>query len=248
MTASLLAALNEPGNLRITFQPVFELGERPDPIYALQAAPCGVAGTYFENSKLLVQYVARTHTERLLDHVCLRLACEAMLSLPEKLCVHVPVHAGTLAQDPSFVADFRHAIHEHNLEARRITIDLLDLGSEAYPIPLEVLDGLREAGARVNLVGVGFADASWRILVDRPPEFWTLSAHLANHVGDDFRKRAAVESILGLATRFGCSVIASEISRTEDLTALAMLGVRLVQADFLCPAISLDQLLTSGVL
>ena len=247
MTSPVSAKLQDPGNLKIAFQPVFELGEQPNPIYALQATMHGPTGTCSENGKWLLQQMHGKNAEPFLDRHCLRLACEAMLSLPENVLVHIPVHASTLAQDPAFVVDFHQHLHEHKVDGARVTIDLEDFGRKECSVPLVTLDELRRAGVRVNLNGVGFADASWRILMDRPPEFWTLSAQLADCVGENFRKRAAVESILGLATRFGCSVIAREIGRQEDLTTLAMLGVRLVQADFLCPAISLDQLLNSGV-
>jgi len=95
---------------------------------------------------------------------------------------------------------------------------------------------------------VGLGNSVWQMLIERSPEYWKLAPYLVQGISEDFKKRSVVETMLEVAKRFGSLVVATGVTSAEDLATLAMLGVQLVEADFLCQAISVDALLRSGVL
>jgi len=249
MNQSLLATLQEPGSLRAVFQPVFELVDRPIPIHALEASLRGPAGTHFESRTMLLEYVSRKKAEALIDRDCVSLVCAAVQALPKDVRIQIPVHTSTLIQNPGFVGHLELQAKNQGLALDRFTIELLESESvRDEPLAGNVMDSLRQLGVRIALSGFGLGSSAWRMLVERSPDYWKLASFLADGVNQDFKKRAAVESILSLAKRLGCSVVAAGIESEEDLATLAMLGVQLVQADFLCRAISVETLLRSGVL
>jgi len=64
----------------------------------------------------------------------------------------------------------------------------------------------------------------------------------------DSKRRAVVESVVALAETLESAVVAEGPSSEEELTALTELGVDLVQANILCPAMPLEELQRIGYL
>ncbi len=249
MKFSLLSALQEPGNISIAFQPVFELVDRPNPIHALDASIRGPQGTHFEKSTMLLEYVRRKKAEPLIDRDVVSAICRAAETLPRNTRIHVPVHTATLAQNPGFANHLELQANNHDLGLDRFTVELIESqGHTATHSVIASIDALRQLGARIGLCGVGLGNSVWQMLIERSPEYWKLAPYLVQGITEDFKKRSAVEAILEVAKRFGSMVVATEVTNAEDLATLAMLGVQLVEADFLCQAISVDALLRSGVL
>jgi EAL domain-containing protein (putative c-di-GMP-specific phosphodiesterase class I) len=249
MKLSLLAALQETGSLTVAFQPVFELVDRPNPIHALAASIRGPQGTHFENPALLLEYIRRKKAEPLIDRAVLSAVCRAVEVLPQNMRIHLPVHVSTIAQNPGFVSHLESQAKQRGLHPERLTIELIHNGMCAEQLSIGgSIDALRQLGARIGLSGVGLGNPCWRVILDRSPEYWKLDAYLVEGVSADFKKRVAVEALQEMAKRLGGSIVATGVGNAEDLATLAMLGVQLVQADFLCQAISLEALLRSGVL
>jgi len=249
MKFSLLSALQEPGNISIAFQPIFELVDRPNPIHALTASMRGPQGTHFENSNLLLEYIRRKKAEPIIDRDVVSAVCQAADNFPRNTRIHVPVHTATLAQNPGFVNYLELQARNHGLNLDRFTVEIVESHgqSTAHPITASV-DALRRLGARIGLSNLGLGNCAWQMLIERSPEYWKLAPYLVQGIAEDFKKRSAVEAILAVAKRFGSLVVATGVTSAEDLAALAMLGVQLVEADFLCQAISVEALLRSGVL
>jgi len=249
MKFSLLSALQEPGNIRIAFQPVFELVDRPNPIHALDASIRGPEGTHFENSDMLLEYVRRKKAEPLIDRDVTSAVCQAAETLPRNVRIHLPVHTATLVQNPGFVSHLELQAKNHDLGLERFTVELIE--SPAHGAALSIttsVDAVRRLGVRIGLRDVGLGNSVWQMLIERSPEYWKLAPYLVQGISEDFKKRSVVEAMLEVAKRFGSMVVATGVTSAEDLATLAMLGVQLVEADFLCQAISVDALLRSGVL
>jgi len=248
MKSSLLAALREPGNISVAFQPIFELTDRPNPIHALDASLRGPQGTHFENSSMLLEYVRRKKAEPLIDRDIVSAVCRAGELLPGNARIQIPVHTATLVQNPGFIDHLELQAKNHGLELDRITIELVESQSNADDSIATTIDALRRLGTRIGLSGLGLGNSAWKLLIERAPEYWKLDPYLVQGVTQDIKKRSVVEAMLDVAKRFGSLVITTGITSAEDLATVAMLGVQLVEADFLCQAVSVDALLRAGVL
>ena len=249
MKFSLLSALQEPGNITVAFQPVFELVDRPNPIHALDASIRGPQGTHFENNNMLLEYVRRKKAEPLIDRDVVNAVCCGAEALPRSTRIHLPIHTATLAENPGFMNHLELQAKNHELGLERFTIELVESPGRAPALSItDSVDALRQLGARIGLRDVGLGNSVWQMLIERSPEYWKLAPYLVEGISDCFKKRSAVEAILEVAKRFGSLVIATGVTSAEDLATLAMLGVQLVEADFLCQPISVDALLRSGVL
>jgi EAL domain-containing protein (putative c-di-GMP-specific phosphodiesterase class I) len=248
MKFSLLAALQEPGNISIAFQPIFELADRPNPIHALDASIRGPQGTHFESSNLLLEYVRRKKAEPLIDRDLVSAACRAAEQLPGNSRIHLPIHVATLAQNQGFVSHLELQAKNHGVDLSRLTVEFVESPSAAnFSSAPVVLEALRRLGVRIGLKDVGLGNSAWHLLLEHSPDYWKLDPYLVKGVTDDFKKRLAIEALLDLSKRFGSLVIASGIDSAEDLATLAMIGVQLVEADFLCQAVSVDALRRAGV-
>jgi EAL domain-containing protein (putative c-di-GMP-specific phosphodiesterase class I) len=75
-----------------------------------------------------------------------------------------------------------------------------------------------------------------------------LDAYFVQDLCADAKRRAVVESLVTLANALDSSVVAEGVGSKDDLSLLEAIGVDLSQANLLCPAISLKQLLASGLL
>lgn len=249
MKESLLSALQDPGNLTVVFQPIFELVDRPNPIHALEATIRGPQGTHFESQSLLLEYVRRKKAESIIDRECIRAVCSAVKLLPSDIRIHVNVHLATLEQNPGFVNYFELQARNNALPLQRFTVEFVDGPSWEHPGAFAVgVDAFRKLGVRIGLNNVGLGNAAWRLMVERSLDYWKLSSYLAQEVIGDFKRRAAVESLLGLAKSLGSSVVSDGVRSEENLATLAMMGVQLVETDLLCRPISAEALLRSGVL
>jgi EAL domain-containing protein (putative c-di-GMP-specific phosphodiesterase class I) len=62
----------------------------------------------------------------------------------------------------------------------------------------------------------------------------------------DSKRRAVVESLVALARALDSAVVAEGVDSHDGLALLEGLGVDLVQANLLCPAIRLEELLAAG--
>jgi EAL domain-containing protein (putative c-di-GMP-specific phosphodiesterase class I) len=249
MPESLLSALQDPGNLTVVFQPIFELVDRPDPIHALEATVRGPRGTHFESEDLLLDYVRRKKAESIIDRECVSLVCAAAQTLPTNIRIHINVHLATLTQNPGFVGYFEHRIKDSGLDITHFTVELTDgeLDSAAGACA-DGADAFRRLGVRIGLNNVGMANSAWRLLIERPVDYWKLAPYLAQATSIDTKRRAAVESLLALARKLGAAVVSEAVTTEDNLAALALMGIELVQTDLLCRPISAEHLMRSGVL
>ena len=249
MKESLLSTLQDQGSLRVVFQPIFELVDRPNPIHALEASLRGPQGTHFENEALLLDYARRKKAEAVIDRECIRAVCVAAQQLPSDIRIHLKVHIVTLTQNPGFVGFFELQAKNHDLAPERFTVELTEGDSHELAGTFVVaVDAFRRIGVRLGLNNVGVGNSAWRLLVERSIEYWKLASYLAQQVNDDFKRRAVVDSLLTLAKSLGSSVISEGVSTEENLATLALMGIQLVQTNMLCRPIPVETVLRSGVL
>jgi hypothetical protein len=125
--------------------------------------------------------------------------------------------------------------------------------SQSAPRPPSIpglLDGitaLRDLGVRIALDDVGLGQSNYRMMLDCHPEYFKLDAYFVRGLTGDPKRRAVVESVATLAKALGSSVVAEGVELNQDLALLGRMGIELVQANLLCPALPLEDLVAEGL-
>lgn len=107
---------------------------------------------------------------------------------------------------------------------------IVDLGGP-FPEPLvgddilETIESTRGRGVRVSISRAGLSESGLEMLLGTRPDFLRIAASLVSGCGDDFYRQAIVETISGLAWKFGAGVLAEGVLDERDARWLAGAGI-----------------------
>lgn len=248
MKPSLLDTLLDPDQLSVCFQPIFLIRGESNRLYGLEALVRGPRGTNFERADIVFDYVRRKRAEALVDRSCVVAICDAAMDLPPQVRINVNVHAATLGHKPGFVEFFHNQAKRRHLALDRFTIEIVEHAPTCnIPGLTDGITALRDLGVRIALDDVGLGQSNYRMMLDCHPEYFKLDAYFVRGLSVDPKRRAVVESVATLASALGSSVVAEGVESSQDLAQLGRMGIELVQANLLCPALSLEQLQARGL-
>jgi EAL domain-containing protein (putative c-di-GMP-specific phosphodiesterase class I) len=249
MKKSILETILDPGELSVRFQPIFKIQGGARRVDSVEALIRGPRGTKFERADILFDYVRRKRVEAAVDQSCLSAICEAAKRLPSKVRINVNVHAATLGHDAGFVDVFRRHVQKQSLIPERFTLEIVEHAPTCnIPELINSIAKLRSCGARIALDDVGLGQSNYRMMLDCHPEYFKLDAYFVRGLSTDSKRRAVVESLVILAKALDSAVVAEGVESNDDLLQLQAMGVDSVQANLLCPAIPLEELLATGYL
>jgi EAL domain-containing protein (putative c-di-GMP-specific phosphodiesterase class I) len=246
MKKSILETILDPHELSVVFQPIFQTEGGARTVDSVEALIRGPRETNFKRADILFDYVRRKKAEAAVDQSCFTAICAAAASLPRDLRINVNVHASTLGHSAGFVDFFRRHAQRQSLAFERFTLEIVEHAPTCnIPQLTNNIAELRGRGVRIALDDVGLGQSNYRMMLDCNPEYFKLDAYFVRGLSTDSKRRAVVESLVTLATALESSVVA-EGPTSDDLLPLMDLGVGLVQANVLCPAMPLDELLKAG--
>jgi EAL domain-containing protein (putative c-di-GMP-specific phosphodiesterase class I) len=249
MKKSILETILDPHELSVRFQPIFQIQGGAKRVDSVEALIRGPRGTNFERADILFDYVRRKRAEADVDQSCLAAICDAATGLPSKVRINVNVHASTLGHNSGFIDFFRRQIDKQSLPPERFTLELVEHAPTCnIPELTSNIAKLRSWGVRIALDDVGLGQSNYRMMLDCDPEYFKLDAYFVQGLSTDPKRRAVVESLVALAKALESSVVAEAVASNEDLLRLKDIGVDFAQANLLCPAISLDELLATHFL
>jgi len=248
MKTTLLATLLDPHHLSVRFQPIFHVHGESKQLHCLEALIRGPRRTNFERADVLFDYVRRKRAEALVDQSCVVAICDAVMNLPPEIRVNVNVHAATLGHKPGFVEFFHSQAKRRALALDRFTIEIVEHAPTCnIPGLLDGITALRDLGVRIALDDVGLGQSNYRMMLDCHPEYFKLDAYFVRGLTGDPKRRAVVESVATLAKALGSSVVAEGVELNQDLALLGRMGIELVQANLLCPALPLEDLVAEAL-
>jgi EAL domain-containing protein (putative c-di-GMP-specific phosphodiesterase class I) len=245
---SLLDTILDPSRLSVRFQPIFLVRGESNQVDCLEALIRGPRRTNFERADILFDYVRRKKAEPVMDRSCVAAICDAVLNLPTEMRINVNVHAATLGHKAGFVEFFENQTKRRGLRTDRFTIEIVE-HAPTCNIP-ELMDGitaLRDLGVRIALDDVGLGQSNYRMMLDCHPEYFKLDAYFVRGLHADPKRRAVVESVATLARALGSSVVAEGVESDQDLAQLGRMGIELVQANILCPAMPFEDLIAKSI-
>jgi EAL domain-containing protein (putative c-di-GMP-specific phosphodiesterase class I) len=241
--------LNDPGVLSARFQPIFQLGSEVNQIDSLEGLIRGPKGTLFEAADVLFDYVRRKRAEAAVDRSCIIAICRAVAELPGDFRINLNVHASTLGHNAGFVEFFRQQARNMSLALDRFTLEIVE-HSPSHNVPdlISSLGTLRDLGVRIALDDIGLGNSNYRMILDCHPDYFKLDAYFVQGVSYDPDRRAVVKSVMCLAEEMKGVVVAEGGQSLEDFSTLTQMGVKLFQANLLCPAVPAEELLAKGLL
>lgn len=241
---SLLDSILAPGALTAVFQPIFEI--RKDGVLALhgfEGLTRGPKGTNLEGGDVLFEYVRRKRQQDVVDRLCVGRVFADAGSMLSDSTISVNVHASTIGRDGTFVQYFTACAATHALPLDHIVIEVVEhIGLWDSRQFLRALDLLRAAGVRVALDDVGIGQSNFKRILDVKPDYLKIDRSFVHGIHHDDGRRAIVESIVLLGSRFGSLAVAEGVEDPEDLEVITSLGVPLAQGYGLCRARAASEL------
>ncbi len=227
---TLLHDILAPGGLSILFQPIFEIAGNQRMLFALEALARGPKDSNVESATVLFEYVRRKGKELEVDRACIARAVAAGSSVPGSPSISVNIHASTLERDPHFAAFLVETCNTHDMPVSRLILEIVEQqkfwDEESF---FDALHELRSMGVRIALDDIGIGYSSHRMLIEVRPELFKIDRYFITDCTNKPSSRAAIESIVLLASRLGGRVVAEGIETLADLETVTALGIDLVQ-------------------
>lgn len=227
---TLINDLLAPEGLSILFQPIFEVSEGESVLFALEALARGPKGTNIESANVLFEYVRRKGKEMEIDRACIARAIAAAASVPGAPAISVNLHASTLERDPNFAQFLVDTCDAHEMQVSRLILEIVEQqkfwDERAF---FGAIDRLRKLGVRIAIDDIGIGYSSHRLLIEVLPDLFKIDRYFIHGCTGNGYARAAIESIVLLASRLNGRVIAEGIETFSDFETVGRLGIDLVQ-------------------
>jgi EAL domain-containing protein (putative c-di-GMP-specific phosphodiesterase class I) len=243
MGETMLDRLQEPGALRVVFQPILQYDKSGWRVHALEALVRGPRGTHMEFPDVLFEYVRRKGAEVLMDRHCLSTVLRGARGLGTEITLSVNVHAATLEQDEGFVSFLGEQVEQVGRTPARVIVEIVEhsppWAGKGFG---QALESLRERGFPVALDDVGLGQSNFRMILECRPDYFKMDAFLIQGAHIDYYRRAVLRSIVDLAGSFGATAVAEGLDSVEDLRIVLDEGVRVVQGYLLARPVAAEVL------
>jgi len=174
----------------------------------------------------------REHLARILEAACL---------LPMDLIdLHLSLHAPSLAGEGPLVDLLEQVSRRHAVAPSRLVIEPRNPPHDS-PGFLAVVERLRSAGVRVALDLTAGIEGEG--LLQIRPDYFRIGGPFLPHGSSDFFRLALLDFVCDLAWKFGATVVATGVSRDEELCVLRSRDVPLAQGPLFGGPLSPRQLL-----
>lgn len=247
MTKTLLHQILANGGLSVLFQPIFNFaGGRPE-LFAMEALARGPRGSNVERADVLFEYVRRKGREIDVDHACIDAVLATAAAVPAQAAISINVHAATLEQDDHFAAFIAAACARNGIAVTRLILEIVE--QQKYWDDtrfFRTIATLREAGVRIALDDIGLGYSNYRTLIEVRPDFFKIDRYFVTGCAAKDNARAAIESIVLLASRLGGRAIAEGIESAGDLRTVRELGIDLAQGFHLAEPASASALMKTA--
>ncbi|MGE5617450.1 MAG: EAL domain-containing protein [Candidatus Woesearchaeota archaeon] len=227
----LLETLLAPGALAVVFQPIYAL--RPgggQDLYGFEALTRGPVGTNAARADILFEYVRRKRVEAVVDRVCVDLALQAAVSLPDAACLSLNVHASTLGRDAGFTDHLLRRAAEYGVAAERLVVEVVEHSSHWNVFGLKrALEVLRDRGVRTAIDDLGLGHSNLHMVLESCPQILKLDRYFVGGAARDAARRGVLRAVQLLAASVGAQVVAEGIEHEDDLFAVRAEGIALAQ-------------------
>jgi diguanylate cyclase (GGDEF)-like protein len=233
------------GEMRVVFQPVFELAGSE--LVAVEALLRWSSPAYGEVAPGEFIPIAEDIGAIIpLGAWVLRESCEALARITARtgrspeLAVNVSAHQ--LAR-PGFAKTVHQTLAHAEFPAEHLILEITETAlMQPGAITVGVLHELDSLGVRIVLddFGTGYSSLSW--LKQHPIHGIKIDPSFVRDLPEDVKDRAIVAAMIGLAAGLGCTVTAESVETTAQLSALRELGCERAQGFLLAMPVPEDEL------
>ena len=222
----------ETPRLEMVFQPIADLSSSKP--LGWEALARGPEKSRFHSPSVLFDFAEEAGLLFQLERVCREQAIANIGRLKEDQKLFLNIHPRTVA-DPSFTAgQTMKLIKEYGLEPNRVVFEI----TERHPIRdftlfFKTIEHYRSQGYMIAIDDVGAGYSGLWTIANLRPDFIKLDMSLTRNVDSNPIHRALVETLLTLADKIGCQVIAEGIETATELSTLADLGLKYGQGFYL---------------
>ncbi len=229
--------------LPVVFQPIFEIGLAGHRIHGVEGLVRGALQARLDSAAALLAPARVDGEEAAIDRACVAAVMREARALPADMPLTVNVRAATLAADVEFVAFLTDRALEASIARERLVVDVVEhVPFSAVPELRRGLEALRAMGARIGLDDVGLGTSNYRMMLECRPAYFKVDAYFVLGAARDPHRLLVLESIAGLARKFGGRAVAEGVESAADLAAVVGAGFDLVQGFFLAPPLGIEEL------
>ncbi|RDL43315.1 GGDEF domain-containing protein [Marinomonas piezotolerans] len=230
--ALLLNRILDEGLITPVFQPIYDLSNGQ--VFGVEALSRGPKDTELYTPDALFPYAQQQERLHDLELLCRSKAISkfAELALPGRLFLNV---SASLLGSPDHQSGMTLAIlNELGVDHENIVIEL----SEQYPydhngLSRQSVEHYRRMGFQVAIDDLGAGYSGLRLWSELRPDIVKIDKHFIDGIDRDDVKREFVRSIVSIARRLRCVLIAEGIEQQQELDQLIELGVQYGQGYFL---------------
>ena len=144
---------------------------------------------------------------------------------------------------PDFVSQLSHLIESFEIAPGRLELELTEATLlDGVNETIDKIQQLKEMGVRFSIDDFGTGYSSLSYLRDLPLDKLKIDRAFVKEIDQSPENASVVEMIVSIARRFGFSVIAEGVERTEELKLLKALGCREFQGFLFSPPRPIDEL------
>lgn len=217
---SQIVKLIETEDLRIAFQPIFDL--RSDQCLGMEAL--ARFREPFTRPDLTFAAAERFRLNIELERLAVSKAWDVLplLGVDQFLAVNVT---------PVALVELAHQANVHDEVALdQIVVEVTEHAAvESYAMLHRELRPLRKRGLRLAVDDAGAGYASLRHVLELRPDFIKVDRSLIHGIASDHARRVAASAFLSLALDLGSTVIAEGVERPSDLETARDLGIHAAQ-------------------
>ena len=236
-----LELMLQPEYLSVHFQPILESTGGMLRIHAFEGLTRGPKGSNFATPDIIFSYARRKREESRIDRACVANILRSAKALPSATRISINVHASTLSRDAAFIDVLEREASDAGISTTRLIVEIVEHASAWDEWGFAAaLDRLRRTGVEIALDDIGVGLSNYRMMLETQPNYFKIDRFFVSGAERDHYRRAVMESIAQLATKFGARVVAEGVETDSDLRVVTDLGINLFQGYFFSPPVAVQ--------
>ena len=219
--------------LTAVFQPIVDLlsGE----VLGHEGFVRGPQDGPLQSASALFQMSGSEGVSRDLDRLARRTVLREAAALPPSGMLFVNVLPAGLSDPEWHQGLARELLEAAGIAPDHVVLEVSERAADGEPELTEACRGLKRAGFRLGLDDVGTGFSSLASVERIRPDFLKVDATIVRELHLHLIKQDVVASVLHVAERLGCTVVAEGVETEDEADALRRLGARYAQGYLFAP-------------
>lgn len=218
--------------LMAVYQPIISLNSGE--VLGWEALIRGPDGSHFRNPEVVFGFAEEQGLLFATERACREKAIASVGELGPEQILFLNVHPRTMC-DPAFVkGETLGLLREYGLIPQRVVFEITEKHSiKDYPVFKDIVTHYRNQGYRIAIDDVGAGFSGLQAVAEIRPDFVKIDMSLVRNLDSDPVRRAVVESLIYLAEKINCRVIAEGIETQKEMSVLLAIGAHYGQGYYI---------------